>query len=374
MHLANKESTKSLIVDDLANSCYFRTGVTDGHRKALIQITERCDLHCAHCFVSATKHGLDISRDDLANKIIPTLVDLDVNRITITGGEPFVHPDVVEMCDDIIRAGISVGVCTNAKSITIEQMDKLAALDDVHVNVSFDGFSRETHGRFRGNRESFDDTKSNTIELANRGLLQGILSTPNHFTTAEEFGQLAEFAYTNSAAYLLMNPLSPFGRGRKSKIKLASTDQAMLEILGELSGVQQPNFEVVPIRFPNSDGLPLGTCRAEQFLYVFANGDLSICPYLAFAARDNLGATEANKYILGNLLSGNSLDTARLTPSTVQSQRGKNGSCPSCTLESVCGKGCPAATIAAGGSISDVDSEVCAFPSSDGRTLFPVEV
>lgn len=44
---------RSLIVDTQANSCYFRTSVGGDGRKGLIQITERCNLHCAHCFVTS---------------------------------------------------------------------------------------------------------------------------------------------------------------------------------------------------------------------------------------------------------------------------------------------------------------------------------
>jgi len=39
---------RSLISDQLAASCYFRTSVPTGQRKALVQITERCNLHCVH--------------------------------------------------------------------------------------------------------------------------------------------------------------------------------------------------------------------------------------------------------------------------------------------------------------------------------------
>jgi hypothetical protein len=34
----------------------FRTTTGGDERKALLQITERCNLHCAHCFVSPTRH------------------------------------------------------------------------------------------------------------------------------------------------------------------------------------------------------------------------------------------------------------------------------------------------------------------------------
>jgi hypothetical protein len=56
---------RSLIVNTHASSCYFRTSVGGDGRKALIQITERCNLHCAHCFVSSGDWGdLDRPADD----------------------------------------------------------------------------------------------------------------------------------------------------------------------------------------------------------------------------------------------------------------------------------------------------------------------
>ena len=56
-----ESSMKRLIVDTHASSCYLRTSVRGAGRKALVQITERCNLHCAHCFVSPTQVGSDLS-------------------------------------------------------------------------------------------------------------------------------------------------------------------------------------------------------------------------------------------------------------------------------------------------------------------------
>ncbi len=39
-------TTRRLIAAGQAASCYFRTSVPDGQRKALVQITERCNLQC----------------------------------------------------------------------------------------------------------------------------------------------------------------------------------------------------------------------------------------------------------------------------------------------------------------------------------------
>ncbi|WP_206185119.1 radical SAM protein [Thermoactinospora rubra] len=197
--------TKSLIVDTAASSCYFRTSVGGEGRKALIQITERCNLHCAHCFVSAVKEGGDLSLTQLTTLVIPRLRRARVERITLTGGEPFVHPDIIALCRHLAELGIPVGICTNATQTSDDQIEQLAALGNVHINVSLDGFRPGSHGRFRGDQSSFELTVATVRKFAATGLLQGLLSTPNTLTTVEEFADLCEFAVQIGAQYVLMN-------------------------------------------------------------------------------------------------------------------------------------------------------------------------
>ncbi len=64
---------RSLIVDTHASSCYFRTSVGGDGRKALIQITERCNLHCAHCFVSSGNWGDHMRFEDIVERVLPRL-------------------------------------------------------------------------------------------------------------------------------------------------------------------------------------------------------------------------------------------------------------------------------------------------------------
>ncbi|MDQ1647383.1 MAG: hypothetical protein QOJ50_3567, partial [Cryptosporangiaceae bacterium] len=182
--------TQRLIVDTHASSCYFRTSVGGDGRKALVQITERCNLHCAHCFVSSTAVGGDMSLDSFTEQVLPRLLESRVERVTLTGGEPFVHPDLLGFCSAVIDSGLPVGLCTNATQSTPEQIAYLTELGDVHVNVSFDGFRAGSHGKFRGDRSSFATTVATTRLFAEAGLLQGLLSTPNALTSPQEFADL----------------------------------------------------------------------------------------------------------------------------------------------------------------------------------------
>ena len=116
-------AARSLLIDTHANSCYFRTTVDGDGRKALLQITERCNLHCVHCFVSSGDWGHTMDYDDVVDRVLPRLVDARVERITLTGGEPFAHPKLLEICAAINRLGLPVGICTNGTQTSPERIE-----------------------------------------------------------------------------------------------------------------------------------------------------------------------------------------------------------------------------------------------------------
>lgn len=350
---------KSLIVDGMASSCYFRTSIGGTGRKALVQITERCNLHCAHCFVSSTKEGMDIPLRVMMEQVVPRLVEARVERITLTGGEPWVHPDFMQMCRLITAAGIPVGVCTNATRATNDDIAELAELGGIHINVSFDGFRAETHGKFRGNQASFATTVDTTRKFAEAGLLQGLLSTPNALTDPDEYADLCAFAVEIGAKYVLMNPLSAFGRGVKSQGRMAANADKMRAIQAVTARFAD-DVELVNIRFPNDDK-PLAGCDAGKLIYVYADGQTAVCPYLSFAARSPFSPYHGDDsaFMVGSIFDqpiAEGLDGYDLEGNLAM---GTNYTCGACSMSAGCGKGCPAAVIARGEPIGALDAEQC---------------
>lgn len=362
--------SKRLVVETHASSCYFRTSAANGSRKALIQITERCNLHCAHCFVSSTSEGVDIPLAQMTEVVLPRLRRAQVDRLTLTGGEPFVHPHLMEICTNAVGMGLPVKICTNATQASDEQIAYLAELGNVRVNVSFDGFRPSSHGRFRGNRDSFQVTVETTRKFAAAGLLHGLLSTPNTLTQPQEFADLCEFAADLGAEYVLMNPLSSFGRGVKSRGRLAATDETMRAIQAATAPLGD-RVELVPIRFPNASK-PLSGCDAGTLIYVFANGDTAVCPYLVFAARTPQSRHADQEFLVGNIFQtevAEALDVYRFHD---RYGVGANSTCGACALSRSCGKGCPAAVVAAGERIGAPDAEQCP-PESVRLPVIPLQ-
>jgi len=358
-----QSAARRVAAPDTADACYFRSTAPPGRRKVLLKITDRCDLRCAHCFVSATAAGSDMDLSDLATAL-PRLQAARVATVTLTGGEPLVHPELPAVLTLLRGAELDVTVCTNGVSLTDELIETAQRLGRIRFNVSLDGLSQESHGKFRGSRQSFDATLANTRRLGDAGLLKGILSTPNKLASVNEYEQLYALVAELGADYLLMNPLSSFGRGINSQRRLRADTAAMVDIEARVAARQQPGGpESVFIRFPNSSRL-LSNCIAGDVFYVFVNGEVTVCPYLVFATENPGAQHDRSEFIVGNLFEDDDiveqLDAYNLT---ARYPMGTNATCGGCANADGCGKGCPAAVITSGGRIGDLDSEVCPITS-----------
>lgn len=112
-----------------------------------LAVTDRCNLRCQYCMPA---HGIDIvDRKELLTykemyRITRVLSELGVNKVRLTGGEPFVRKDFVsflEMLDfnDLLD---EINITTNGVLIAkhIEQIEKLKVKA---VNLSLDSLNRE---------------------------------------------------------------------------------------------------------------------------------------------------------------------------------------------------------------------------------------
>lgn len=183
---------------------------------------------------------------------------------------------------------------------------------------------------------------------------------------------MCEFASGNGASYVLMNPLSSMGRGVKSRRRLAGSQEHMRRIRALTGPFDSPELEIVHIRFPGIDGRPLAGCEAGTIVYVFTAGDVTVCPYLVFAARTPQSQHDPDEFIVGNIFADPDI-AARLDgyQFAERYEMGANPTCRSCGIAAQCGKGCPAAVIATGERIGAVDAEVCPVTSGD-RPILPL--
>ena len=141
-----------------------------------------CNLRCTHCFVSCgpgDDHHAMMSREEVRAHVADG-VRLGVKEFYFTGGEPFLHPQMLEILADTLEHGPCT-VLTNGTLFTRERLEALRRLSDsaryaLEIRVSLDGHRAEDHDRLRG-PGSFARTVSGLARLAEYELLPIVSAT-----------------------------------------------------------------------------------------------------------------------------------------------------------------------------------------------------
>ncbi|MDT8378020.1 MAG: 12,18-didecarboxysiroheme deacetylase [Desulfotignum sp.] len=113
-------------------------------------MTRRCNLKCVHCYAQSE----DISYDnelthDQAIAMMDDLADFGVPVLLFSGGEPLVHPRLVEYAQYAVSKGMRAVISTNGTLITKEKAMMLKEIGLSYVGISLDGLE-PVHDMFRG--------------------------------------------------------------------------------------------------------------------------------------------------------------------------------------------------------------------------------
>lgn len=265
----------------IINNCYFRSMASVSKKKALIQLTTKCNMACKHCFVSAEKEGMEINFD----KILEIVKKLNVERVTLTGGEPLLYSRLYDTVKILRENDMKVTICTNGLKFNEELIKKYSELG-IKVNVSLDSIVKEAYEKFRGKKHSFEIVLNNIKTLKKYNMLKGILVTPNIFSSIDDYVNLILEMEKIGAEYVLFNPLAEMGRG-KNNSQYGVSKEFLLELKLK---VLKLNFkiEVVLIKFPNDINnvdMTSNICERNKMIYIYANGNVVNCPYLDFVGK-----------------------------------------------------------------------------------------
>src|SRR5580704_16288972 len=87
---------------------------------ARISLTDRCDLACVYCRPSRSDGYLEKRLDEEAwQTMMRALVESGVRRVRITGGEPLLHPRLLERIAFVASLGVDdLALTTNATRLT----------------------------------------------------------------------------------------------------------------------------------------------------------------------------------------------------------------------------------------------------------------
>lgn len=112
-----------------------------------ISVTDRCNLRCRYCMpeegVCMVKHS-DILTYEEIQQVVAVAVPLGIDKIRLTGGEPLVRKDIVELVRMIADVNGVKDIAITTNGILLENFAKPLADAGLHrVNVSLDTMNPE---------------------------------------------------------------------------------------------------------------------------------------------------------------------------------------------------------------------------------------
>ena len=111
-------------------------------RSVNIAITGRCNYNCRHCFM-AKDDGVNRNEFSLEQleEMLDAFVRCGITRISLTGGEPFLHKEFDALLKAIAARGLTLeNITTNGSILKEETLALMLSLDQKPLmRVSFDG-------------------------------------------------------------------------------------------------------------------------------------------------------------------------------------------------------------------------------------------
>jgi AdoMet-dependent heme synthase len=264
-------------------------------------LTQRCNLACAHCYISAGDwHGTD---GDLSTAECRRIADeiLAVNpapMFVLSGGEPLLRDDLEAIAEHASGRGATVVVGTNGTLLTD---DRVASLRDAGVQgfaLSIDSLDPRYHDRFRHGSGALDRTLDAADRLASHGL-DLVVQTTVTGGNRSELPAIAAWAAERGAVAFNVYFIVATGRGDGMPGLDPSANEAVLSELVELETRYRgrmmvrskcmPQFmRLIAERAPDSPLMNYQTrCPCGvHYCRITPEGRVTPCPYTPAVAGD----------------------------------------------------------------------------------------
>lgn len=121
------------------------------------QITgTKCNLRCTHCFISCAPENTTFGSLDVATvaRLLGESTRLGVKEYYFTGGEPFLHPRMIDILEMTLANGPAT-VLTNGTIMTAPMVERLRRISDaslytLELRISIDHFEEAKNDEIRG--------------------------------------------------------------------------------------------------------------------------------------------------------------------------------------------------------------------------------
>ena len=249
-----------------------------GHGDMRVSLTDRCNLRCTYCMphdFAAWLPSKDLLSTDELIEIIEVAVSQGIDEIRLTGGEPMLRPDIVEIVSRIssIKNAPKLSMTTNG--LVLAKLAKpLVDAGLRRINISLDTLDREVFKKMT-HRDRIDDVFAGIAAAKEAGLLPVKINTVLlRGVNDGEAVSLLKWALAEDLNLRFIEQMPLDAGGIWNREQLITAD----EIFAQLS----EHYELTPVEYR-------GSAPADEFLI---NGGPATVGIIGSVSRPFCGACD----------------------------------------------------------------------------------
>jgi len=268
----NKPGTVPLeFQTEVEDGCPLDCGLCPEHKQhtclGLIEVNTACNLDCPICFADSGHQpdGYSLTRVQVASMLDAFVAaEGEPEVLQFSGGEPTLHPQIVEFVHMAKERGIKV-VMLNTNGIRLardRRFVKQVADADAHVYLQFDGLEPETHVAIRG-RDLRSDKERALANCAEAGITVTLVAAVERGVNEHEAGAVVRLGVEHPAVNsVVFQPVTHSGRHRLfDPLERLTNADAMKLLAAQLPDwMRVSDFVPVPCCFP--------TCRSMCYALI----------------------------------------------------------------------------------------------------------
>lgn len=258
--------------------------------KVDLALTYACNNACAHCYNEPGRFSMASLTVGEWARVLDILAELGVPHLIFTGGEPTLHPALLELIRHAEAAGQITGINTNGRrlaDLAFTQSLADAGLD--HVQITLASAEAELHDSVVGARAYAQTLRG--IENALACGLHTITNTTLTRRTVGQAGALVDFLYGLGIRTFAMNGMIYSGGGAADPDALpaAELEPVLCAVRDRAEALGMRFLWYTPTEYcrlsPVALGLGPKRCNAGEYsMCIEPNGDVLPCQSYYVAA------------------------------------------------------------------------------------------
>ena len=278
--------------------CGIRTkvvkGISSGAPRIISwNITLRCPLKCAHCYVDAGEREAEgVLSTQEAFGVIDQICETGNPVVVLSGGEPLMREDIYAIARYGTEQGLRMVMGTSGMLIDRTTAEQLREAGIKAVAVSLDSASPAAHDAFRGLNGVWEKAVQGIRNCREQGIGVQINMSVMRYDINDVRAVIELGTMLGVRDYQIFFPV-PTGRARK--IEPGSPQEYETLIRQILTDYRDGSVNIRPTCAPQfrriADELGIenpawgrGCIAGISYCRIYANGDVTPCPYLPVSA------------------------------------------------------------------------------------------